>query len=258
MNVLIAENPPLTQEDFASDLFQRLDPANIPRHIAIIMDGNRRWARKRGMPAFFGHRAGASNLHRIVQAAANAGIKVVTVYSFSTENWNRSAAEVYGLFHIFKIYLRQKREEMIAQGVRLQAIGDLSRLPKDVLLEVEEARKATSHCCRIELVLALNYGGRDDIRRAAISLLEDFTKGKIAKEAVSEEMFASYLDTASWGDPDLFIRTSGEWRISNFLLWQLSYSEVYITDVLWPDFDERQLLLALEDYQQRERRLGQK
>ena len=145
---------------------------------------------------------------------------------------------------------------MEEQGVRLQTIGDLSRFPKDVLEELEETRRATSHCNRIDLVLALNYGGRDEIRRAAIALLDDFAKGKISKESISEEIFASYLDTSKWDDPDLLIRTSGEWRISNFLLWQLSYTEVYITDVLWPDFDERQLLLALEDYQQREKRLG--
>ncbi len=256
MNLLIAETPRSSSEGYTSNFFERLDPANIPRHVAIIMDGNRRWARKKGLPTFFGHRAGAANLHKIVQTAANVGIKVMTVYSFSTENWNRSTAEIYGLFHLIKMYLRYKREEMIAEGVRLQAIGDLTRLPKDVLIELEETRKATSHCSRIELVLALNYGGRDDIRRAAISMMEDFAKGKIAKETVSEQTFANYLDTAPWGDPELFIRTSGEWRISNFLLWQLSYTEVYISDVLWPDFDEKQLFLALEDYQQRERRLG--
>lgn len=256
MNALAAENSCLLQKDFASDLFHRLDPTRIPYHVAVIMDGNRRWARKRGLPSLFGHRAGATNLNRIVQAAADFGVKVLTVYSFSTENWNRSSAEIQALFHIIKTYLRNKREEMIAQGVRLQTIGDLSRFPEDVLQELEESRRATSHCTRIELVLALNYGGRDDIRRAAIALLEDFSKGKITKEAISEEIFAGYLDTSAWGDPDLFIRTSGEWRISNFLLWQLSYAEVYITDVLWPDFDERQLLLALEDYQQREKRLG--
>lgn len=256
MNAVVLDNTSLLEKAFVSEGSNRLDPSRIPHHVAIIMDGNRRWARKRGLPALFGHRAGEANLKRIVNAAADYGIKVLTVYAFSTENWNRSAAEVQGLMHILKTYLRNEREEMIAQGVRLQTIGDLSRFPKEVLDELEESRRATAHCTHIELVLALNYGGRDDIRRAAIALLDDVASGKIEKEAISEEIFASYLDTSAWGDPDLFIRTSGEWRISNFLLWQLSYTEVYITDVLWPDFDERQLLLALVDFQQRDRRLG--
>lgn len=256
MNAIAADNVSLLQKDDISNLVHRLDPDRIPHHVAIIMDGNRRWARKRGLPALFGHRAGEANLKKIVKAAADFGIKVITVYAFSTENWNRSAAEVQGLMQILKTYLRNEKDEMIAQGVRLQSIGDLSRFPDEVLHELEETRRATAHCTRIELVLALNYGGRDDIRRAAVALLSDFAQGKVDKEAVSEELFASYLDTSAWGDPDLFIRTSGEWRISNFLLWQLSYAEVYITDVLWPDFDERQLLLALEDFQSRDRRLG--
>lgn len=251
MNVLVAENTSLTQE---SDT--RLDPSRIPHHVAIMMDGNRRWARKRGLPSMLGHRAGAENLIRMVKAAADLGIKVLTVYTFSTENWNRSPAEVDGLMHLLASYLKEQREEMIAEGVRLQTIGDLSRFPPNVLHELEESFQATSHCNRIELVLALNYGGRDDIRRAAIALLEDFEAGKIAKEDISEEVFAGYLDTSAWKDPDMVIRPGGERRISNFLLWQLSYAEVYITDVLWPDFDAQQLLLALEDYQTRERRLG--
>lgn len=255
MNVLVAENS--LHERGALDPTERLDPSRIPHHVAIIMDGNRRWARKRGLPSMLGHRAGAVNLIRMVKSAADFGIKVLTVYAFSTENWkNRTSVEVDGLMHLLKNFLKQEREGMIAQGVRLQTIGDLSRFPDDVLRELEESRQATSHCSRIELVLALNYGGRDDIRRAAISLLEDYDAGKIAKEEISEEIFGRYLDTSAWKDPDLFIRTSGERRISNFLLWQLSYAEVYITEVLWPDFDEKQLLLALEDYQQRERRLG--
>lgn len=256
MNAIAAENVSLLQKDSLASYIARLDPDRIPRHVSIMMDGNRRWARKRGLPALFGHRAGEANLKKIVQAAADFGIKVLTVYAFSTENWNRSAAEVQGLMLIMKTFLRAEREEMIAQGVRLQTIGDLSRFPKDVRDELEESRRATAHCTRIELVLALNYGGRDEIRRAAIALLDDFEKGKIDKNAVSETLFASYLDTSRFGDPELYIRTSGERRISNFLLWQVSYAEVYITDVLWPDFDERQLFLALEDYQSRDRRLG--
>jgi undecaprenyl diphosphate synthase len=257
MKALVAENSSLQQKDFLPGLPRRLDPSRVPHHVALIMDGNRRWAQKRGLPVIFGHRAGAANLNKIVKAAADLGVKVLTVYAFSTENWkNRSSLEVHGLMQLFRDYLLDQRDEMIAHGVRLQSIGDLSRFPKDVLHELEESRQATSHCTRIELVLALNYGGRDDIRRAAIALLEDFAAGKIAKDKISEEVFARYLDTSKWMDPVLFIRPGGERRLSNFLLWQLSYAEVYVSDILWPDFDERQLLLALEDYQQRERRLG--
>lgn len=250
----LAENPLLM--DQLSGYFPEHTSLRIPRHISIMMDGNRRWARRRGLPSFFGHRAGAANLTKIVEAAADFGVKALTVYSFSTENWNRSTAEIEALFHIMKVYLRNKRREMVDQGVRLQTIGDLSKFPEDLLEELEASREATKNGTRIELILALNYGGRDDIRRAAVALIEDYEKGKIAKEDISEDMFASYLDTSPWGDPDLFIRTSGEWRISNFLLWQVSYAEVYITDVLWPDFDERQLLLAIQDYQKREKRFG--
>ncbi len=232
------------------------DPTRVPEHIAIAMDGNRRWAKRRGMPAMVGHAQGASMLLKVVQAAIELGVKVLTVYAFSTENWQRSSLEIEALMLLFKNYLRDQRESMIKQGVRLATIGDLGRFPADVLAELELSKEATCSNTKIDLVLALNYGARDDICRAAKAIVKDYTTGKLSEPDVTETMFASYLDTARWRDPELFIRTSGEKRLSNFLLWELSYAEVYITDVLWPDFDEKELLNAVLDYQQRNRRWG--
>jgi undecaprenyl diphosphate synthase len=228
------------------------DLSRLPRHIAIIMDGNRRWAAQRGLPPFVGHWKGAEALTRIVSAAAKIGIKILTVYAFSTENWNRPPEEVRALMDLFKNSLLKQRDLMIEKGVKLDTIGDLSRLPQEVQELLEETKKMTSQCTHIELVLALGYGGRDDIRRAAIAITKDCIEQKLSKESLSEEMFSTYLDTAKWQDPDLLIRTSGQMRLSNFLLWQISYSEVYITDILWPDFDENELLKAIADYQRRE------
>jgi len=234
----------------------RLDPARIPEHVAIIMDGNRRWAKKNGVPTMVGHWKGAEVLTRIVEAASNLGVKVLTVYAFSTETWKRTHDEVNSLMHLFKMYLSGQKERMAREGVRLNAIGDLVKLPLDLRQVLEEAKAETAHGKKIELVLAMNYGARDDIRRAAVSVVEECLSGKLKKDEISEEVFAKYLDTAKWGDPQLLIRTSGEKRLSNFLLWQISYAEVYITDVLWPDFDENELVKAIIEFQRRERRIG--
>ena len=228
----------------------------IPKHVAIIMDGNRRWAQKHGVSTTIGHWKGAEALMDIVDAASNLGIEVLTVYAFSTENWSRSEEEVDGIMQLFKMYLSGQCERMIREGVRLDAIGDLEKLPPDVLKILEETRAATAHGTKIDLVLAINYGARDDIRRAVSSLVDDCLEGHLAKEDISEKVVAGYLDTAQWQDPELLIRTSGEMRLSNFLLWQISYSEIYISEVLWPDFNESHLLQALLDYQRRERRSG--
>lgn len=233
-----------------------LEPAKIPQHVAIIMDGNRRWARSRGLPAMMGHWKGAETLTTIVRAASELGIKTLTVYSFSTENWGRAKEEVDALMHLFKVYLEKQREPMFQEGVRLDAIGDLKRLPPFVLQELERSRAYTAQGKKIDLVLAMNYGGRDDIRRAVIGMMRDFEQGKLSKEQISEQLIGQYLDTAKWPDPELFIRTSGERRQSNFLLWQLCYSEFYHTDILWPDFDQYDLLDAIRQHQMRERRLG--
>ncbi|MES2344324.1 MAG: polyprenyl diphosphate synthase [Chlamydiota bacterium] len=240
-------NPLLEEELVPKDeLYEKKDRAlvdstSVPHHVAIIMDGNRRWAKQHGFPYMAGHWKGADTLTKIVKAASELGVRVLTVYSFSTENWNRLPEEVEALMDLVQVRLLQQQESMIHDGV------------KKALVDV---KNATRHGNKIDLVLALNYGGRDDIRRAIKTIAEDCVSGKLLPEALSEQVIATYLDTAAWGDPQLVIRTSGELRISNFLLWQISYSEVYVTDVLWPDFNEKNLLSAIIEYQRRHRRHG--
>jgi undecaprenyl diphosphate synthase len=234
----------------------KLDFQRIPRHVAIIMDGNRRWAKNKGLPAMVGHWHGAEALTRIIENAASLGIKVLTVYAFSTENWNRTNEEVDSLMNLFRLYLTGQKDRMVREGVRLATIGDVRRLTPEVKQVLDDVKKATAQNSRIELVLALNYGARDDIRRATISIVEDCLMGRVNKEDISEALISRYLDTAPWGDPELLIRTSGEKRLSNFLLWEISYAEVYISDVLWPDFNELELTRAIAEFQKRERRTG--
>lgn len=234
----------------------RLDLTRIPRHIAIIPDGNRRWAKKRLSSAESGHREGADTLMEIIKASQELGVKALTVYSFSTENWNRPPEEVEALMAIYASYLLDNCEEMVQRGIKLETIGDISKLPPFLKEIIQETKIATQSSHSISLILALNYGARDEMCRAFKALLEDYDKKQLSKEAITEKILASYLDTHQWGDPDLLIRTSGEFRISNFLLWQLCYSELYISSVLWPDFTPQHLLEALIDYQSRERRWG--
>ena len=228
----------------------------IPYHVAIIMDGNRRWAKRQGLPALVGHWKGADTLTHIVRAASELGIKVLTVYAFSKENWLRSQEETDALMDVYKTYLESQRAPMLAEGVRLRSIGDLNALPPDVLEALHQSQSLTAQCKTIDLVIALNYGGRDDIRRAFIHMMDDCEKGKLLKQNVTEALIATYLDTADCPDPDLIIRTGGEKRQSNFLLWQSSYAEFYHTAVMWPDFNERELLNAICEFQKRERRFG--
>lgn len=228
----------------------------VPRHVAIIMDGNRRWALQRELPSLVGHWHGAETLTEVVRAAADLGIQTVTVYAFSTENWSREPEEVEGLMRLFSVFLKDKRPQLVAEGVKLDAIGDLSRLPEGVRAELEATRHATAQGGRINLVLALNYGGRDELRRAVQKILDGHARCPI--EQVTERDIAQALDTAPWGDPELLIRTSGELRISNFLLWQLSYAEFFVTDILWPDFNREALETAVRAFQQRHRRWGGK
>lgn len=237
---------------YSTDDFSLLDSQKIPKHIAIIMDGNRRWASQQGLPPMMGHWEGAEVLTDVVKGASELGVKTLTVYAFSTENWLRPDHEIEALMNIFELYLIRKKELMVRDGIRLDAIGDLSRIPERVQKAFYETKKATEHCEKINLVLGLNYGGRDEIKRAVAKILEE----KISPEKLTEEMISSHLDTSRWGDPDLLIRTSGELRISNFLLWQISYSEIYVTDVLWPDFSPQKLFEAILVYQKRRRRLG--
>ena len=226
----------------------------VPHHVAIVMDGNRRWAKERGLPAKAGHTEGGENLERVVSAAAKAGVKVLTAYTFSTENWKRAPWEVKALMELLIHFLTTKSENMVKEGVRLCSIGDVSRLPKAVREALERAKEITKEGKNIDLVLALSYGARDEIVRAASALAADHKEDKV--KAIDEALFSNYLDTASWPDPDLLIRTSGELRLSNFLLWQISYAEIYITKAFWPDFGPEQFLIALDDYQKRDRRKG--
>ncbi len=238
---------PASNEDFLK---------NIPRHVAIIMDGNRRWAKKRFLPISEGHRRGAETLTKIIKIASDTGVKVLTVFAFSTENWNRPKVEVSIVLDLLKIYLLKERKNMIKNGIRLESIGDLAPFPDDLKKVLAETKQATSLGDKIQLVLALNYGGRDDLKRAIVKIVEDVEEGLMQKEDITEALISSRLDTSSFGDPDLLIRPGGEKRISNFLLWQFSYSEVFLTDVLWPDFNEEDFAKAVLEYQKRDRRLG--
>ncbi|MFT4553467.1 MAG: undecaprenyl diphosphate synthase [Chlamydiales bacterium] len=242
---------------FSAEQLLSLDPTNIPNHVAIIMDGNRRWAKKRFFSTVLGHSKGVDALMDSVKAAKDLGVKVLTVYGFSTENWKRSKLEVKILLDIFEQALLKHTEPMTQNGVRLHSIGDVSPFPPRFIKMLEESKKRTSHCEGIDLVLALNYGGRDELRRALTSIADDLETGKLNKNQIDEQLISSYLDTAQWKDPDLLIRTSGENRVSNFLLWQLSYTELYVTNRLWPDFSPQDLLEAIVEYQNRERRLGE-
>jgi undecaprenyl diphosphate synthase len=222
----------------------------LPRHIAIIMDGNGRWAKKRHLPRIFGHRAAMKTVREIVESCSNLGVKVLTLYAFSTENWVRPESEIRGLMTILRAYLKSELRAMLKNDVRLSVIGDISKLPNAARSELLETIEKTKHNSGLVLNLALNYGGRQEILRAVKKAAE---KGL---SDIDENTFAGLLDTAGLPDPDLIIRTSGEMRISNFLLWQMAYSEFYVTPVLWPDFRTRHLNAAILDYQKRDRRFG--
>lgn len=254
------EHESLESENFifsaCSNLYLQVTSQPIPKHVAIIMDGNRRWAKRNDQPAVFGHWRGASVLIDVVKAAATLGIEVLTVYSFSTENWARSEEEVLALMEVFRHYLRSQKQIMIDEGICLSAIGDLSKLPEDLQEEFSNVQQETSAGKRIRLVLAVNYGARDEMRRCVVKILENFEKGLLKKEEIDSNLISKFLDTADLPDPDLLIRTSGEMRLSNFLLWQLSYAEFFLTDTLWPDFSPQNLLEAVLSFQKRIRRRG--
>jgi undecaprenyl diphosphate synthase len=241
---------------YADEEIALIDKRRIPRHVAIIPDGNRRWARQQDSAVSTGHREGADTIMDIVKAAKELGVKVITLYLFSTENWERSQEEVDALMWLLQSYLIEQRPTLLLNGIRLQTIGDLSLLPPSVLETVHETKAATAHCDKIEMVFALNYGSRNEICRAFKTILNEVLTGKLKQEEVSEDIIARHLDTAPWGDPDLLIRTSGEMRLSNFLLWQISYSEFYMENVFWPAFTPQHFLKALLHFQSRERRLG--
>jgi undecaprenyl diphosphate synthase len=228
----------------------------VPRHIAIIMDGNGRWAKARGLPRIAGHRRGAEAARRAVVAAAELGVPYLTLFGFSSENWNRSPGEIQDLMGLLHHYLRAEVAELHSNGVRLKVIGDLGRLGPDILTLIEHAETVTQDNARITVTMALSYGGRAEIVAAVRTIAKKAASGSIAAEAVDEECISHHLFTAEIPDPDLLIRTSGEQRISNFLLWQCAYSELVFTKTLWPDFSKRDLEQAIDEFCGRERRYG--
>lgn len=228
----------------------------LPRHVAIIMDGNGRWARRRQMPRIAGHRAGVENVRNIVRYCAESGIGVLTLFAFSSENWRRPPAEVRLLFDLFLMVLDQEVERLDEAGVRLRIVGDRSAFSAKLQRAITAAETRTAGNDRLQLVIAANYGGRWDITEAARALAREVANGRLEPDQINGEMLESHLAMADLPEPDLFIRSGGEQRISNYLLWQLAYTELYFTDCLWPDFDTAQFEQALESYVQRERRFG--
>ena len=228
----------------------------VPRHVAIIMDGNGRWARERHLPRPLGHRAGMKAVREVVEGAIEAGVEVLTLFAFSEENWKRPAPEISALMDLLEEYIGSEISELVSQQVRVSVLGDRGRLTPGGRAAVERVERETSGGTRLALNLCISYSSRTEIAHAARLLAEEVLRGTRRLEDVDEQALAARLYTAPWGDPDLLIRTSGEQRISNFLLWQLAYAELYLTPVLWPDFTRRTLFEAILDYQRRERRFG--
>lgn len=233
-----------------------LDREKLPKHVAIIMDGNGRWADRRNLPRVAGHRAGIESVRAVVELCGELSIPVLTLYAFSAENWKRPVLEINALMRLLLEQLRERTPELNENNVRLRVIGDVDRLPRRIVYELNRAIDITKNNTGLILNLALSYGGRQEIIQAVRALVKDIDGGKLKADDIDENTFALYLYTSGLPDPDIIIRTSGEMRISNFLLWQSAYSELYITDVLWPDFRKKELLLALLSYQQRNRRFG--
>jgi undecaprenyl diphosphate synthase len=237
-------------------LRELVNTQKLPAHVAIIMDGNGRWARQRGKGRNFGHEQGVNAVREVIETAAELGLKYLTLYTFSTENWNRPDDEISALMRIMVHSLNSETETLIRNKVRLRAIGDIDRLAEDVRERLNETIKLTSQADGLTLVVALSYSSRWEILEAARKLAADVTKGNLAPSQINESTFEKYLTTSGIPDPELMIRTSGELRISNFLLWQLAYTELYFTELLWPDFGKEDFYKAIIDYQKRERRFG--
>lgn len=231
-------------------------PGSVPRHVAIIMDGNGRWARGRLMPRAFGHRSGMRAVREAIEGAVESGIGYLSLFAFSRENWERPVSEVEALMDLLVEYVGREADELVEKGVQVRVLGDLSRLGAAASAAVEEVVRRTAANRRLVLNLFISYGSRDEIVRAARSLARDAAAGTLEPEAITEAMVSARLYTADCPDPDLLIRTSGEQRISNFLLWQLAYAELYITPVLWPDFTRQELFAALDEFRRRDRRYG--
>ncbi|MDD6481093.1 MAG: isoprenyl transferase [Lachnospiraceae bacterium] len=228
----------------------------VPQHVAIILDGNGRWAKAKGMPRNYGHTVGAKNVETVCQAADELGVKYLTLYAFSTENWNRPKNEVDALMKLLESYLKNCIRTADKNHMRVRVIGEIDRLTPEFQKKIEDLEKASAGNTGLNLTIAINYGSRDEILRAMKHMMADIREGKLTEDEVDEKIFSSYLDTGDLPDPDLLIRTSGEQRLSNYLLWQLAYSEFYFTDVPWPDFHKKELELAIEAYNNRDRRFG--
>jgi undecaprenyl diphosphate synthase len=233
-----------------------IPPERLPRHVAIIMDGNGRWARQRGLPRFAGHRAGAKTVRLVVEECARLGLQQLTLYSFSTENWNRPAEEVSMLMDLYVDYMRSQRDLLIDNNIQFVQIGRREGLPAKVLEELENTLEATRHNTGMTLCLAINYGSRMEITDAVRRIAEQVQRGTLLPGDITEQKLSDHLYTAGMPDPDLLIRTAGEMRISNYLLWQISYAELYVTDIFWPEFSINELHAALRDFAGRSRRFG--
>ncbi len=228
----------------------------IPRHIAIILDGNGRWARKKGLPRNMGHVQGAKTVEKICEEAYRMGVQYLTVYAFSTENWNRPDSEVDALMKLLRNYMKNCIKTADKNNMCVRVIGDKTGLASDIVESIEQLETHTKENSGLHFTIAINYGGRDEIRRAVKHIVEDIEQGTIAREEITEEKISSYLDTSNYPDPDLLIRTCGEQRISNFLLWQLAYTEFYFAEVAWPDFNKNELEKAIDAYNYRNRKFG--
>ena len=234
-----------------------IDTSRLPRHVAVIMDGNGRWATSRGLARSAGHIEGVNTVRRITEAASEAGIEYLTLYTFSTENWNRPKAEVDALMHLIVTAIERETPDLIRNNVRLRMIGDTDRLPDQARERLDRCIADTSHCSGLTLTLALSYSSRWEIREACRRFATDVMEGKKSPESMMTDAdFEQYLSTASMPDPDLLIRTGGDFRVSNYLLWQIAYAEIYVTDTFWPDFSREDFITAIANYQNRERRFG--
>ena len=229
---------------------------DVPEHVAIILDGNGRWAKKRMMPRNYGHTQGSKTVEKICEEAWDLGIKYLTVYAFSTENWKRPESEINALMRLLRSYLKDCIKRTTKNNMKVRVIGDKTGLSEDIRQSIEELERVSAANTGLNFTIAINYGSRDEMRRAMTAMARDVAEGTLDPEAVTEERFASYLDTAGLPDPDLLIRTSGEQRLSNFLLWQLAYTEFCFMEVLWPDFNRNELIRAIRQYNGRERRYG--
>lgn len=245
-----------SEEHIVAQLREQIQPEKLPRHVAVIMDGNGRWARQQGKPRVEGHRAGVHSVRAVVEAAAELGIQALTLYAFSSENWQRPDMEIKALMRLLAQYLKREISELNEHNIRLKTIGRTHELPGYVQERLRLAKHATSHNTGLVLNLALNYGGRHEILDAVTKMLYDIQEQRMTADAITPDAFTRYLDTADLPELDLMIRTSGEMRVSNFLLWQLAYAELYVTPILWPDFRKPHFYQAILDFQQRTRKFG--